>query len=238
MFVPDFQRDREKHAPDGESMNDRDGNGKSGKLLGSTVESFAGRMRRRLKEQEAVADESGKAREIRQKAMLEALNTIRRALQEACRIQLSSRFRFELDVSDWEGWPRLQLTLIDDQNGGSSPHCLQVGAHDHNDTGTIEIRLTSGTVLGRLEFANPDEPARLPAALKRALRHFLELVSAYVLNPTPTITKADPIQVDSGSIEERPEAAELKKVDFDLEEIKGDENLVEDVEVKTVPIEH
>ncbi len=159
--------------------------------LGSTVGSFSNRLQRKLKEQEVLDEETTRAKEIRHSLMLQAMTTIRRALQETCKIRLGERFSFDLDVSDWEGWPRVEVQLVDALIPEWNDLGLIVTAHDRKEIGIIQISMRSGQVLGRMEVNNPDQFSRIPTSLKRCVRHFLDCVGFHVLNaPKPEIVKA------------------------------------------------
>lgn len=151
--------------------------------LGSTIGSFASRMKRKLREQEDRDEESQRDAESRHARMLQALNIIRRALQETGQIQLGSRFELQFDVGDWEGWPRLSLNLIDLMLPNKVDYALVVSAHDRKALGSVELRMKSGQLLGQVMLRNEGELERIPLVLKRAVRAFLDVVAEYVLNP-------------------------------------------------------
>lgn len=185
--------------------------------LGSTVGSFANRISKGLKEQEQKNDQSTKLRDARHSSMLHAMSTIRKALQETCKIQLGERFGFDLDVSDWEGWPRVELRLIDFIAPELENLSLVVTANDNNELGNIMIGLKSGEQYSKLQLAQPGEVERIPVVLKRSVRLFLDVVGEYVLNPVPeelVEAAARPIET-----EEFDEVAEkLRKEEMFIEE--------------------
>lgn len=151
--------------------------------LGATAETFASRMQRRLKEQEAKEVESKKALSARHALMLQAMTTIRKALGSTARINLGERFSFDLAVSDWEGWPRVELNLIDGCAPTRIDHALVITANDRKNLGTVQISTKDGEALARLHLEAPGELEKLPLLLKKAVRHFLDTVAAYVLHP-------------------------------------------------------
>ncbi|RMG39998.1 MAG: hypothetical protein D6719_12125 [Candidatus Dadabacteria bacterium] len=151
--------------------------------LESTVGTFATRINRKLREKEELNDVSAKLREARHALMLQAMTTIRKALQETCKVKLGERFYFDMIVSDWEGWPRVDLNLVDSVAPARVDYSLIVTANDRNDRGTVKIATKSGEILGQVQLANGDEFKRLPLILKRSVRQFLDVVAAYVLNP-------------------------------------------------------
>lgn len=151
--------------------------------LGATAETFAGRMQRRLKEQEQKESESRKAVQARHVLMLQAMTTIRKALVSTSRIHLGERFSFDLEVNDWEGWPRVELNLIDNLAPLRIEHALIITANDRKNLGTVQISTKSGETLARLQLEQQSELEKLPLVLKKAVRHFLDLISGYILNP-------------------------------------------------------
>lgn len=151
--------------------------------LGATAETFAGRMQRRLKEQELKDSETRKAVQARHVLMLQAMTTIRKALVSTSRIHLGERFSFDLEVNDWEGWPRVELNLMDALAPTRIEHALIITANDRKNLGTIQISTKSGETLARLQLEQAGEIDKLPLILKKAVRHFLDLISGYILNP-------------------------------------------------------
>lgn len=152
--------------------------------LGATVENFASRLKRQLKEQEVAQSESAKASQARHALLLKAMTGVRKALQEASKISLGERFSFDLDISDWEGWPRLELRLVDSAAPDLLTQSLIATANDRNEQGTLQLTMRSGEVLGTVHLRDENEYSRLPLLLKKGLRSFLDLVSDAVLNPT------------------------------------------------------
>lgn len=151
--------------------------------LGSTFGTFAHRIQRKLREQEIIDGASQRAGDERQARMLQAMTTIRRALQDTCKINLGDRFEFDLEVNDWEGWPRLELNLIDSLQPDDRRFGLIVSAHDRNELGTIQLVTRAEAVLARIYLRDAQEMQRIPLLLKKAVRQFLDDVAQYVLNP-------------------------------------------------------
>ncbi len=162
--------------------------------LGLTLGNFASRIKRKLKEQESRQEESLKETELRHNRILQALNIIRRALQETGQIQLGERFQLELDVSDWEGWPRLSLNLMDSLVPHKVDYALIVTAHDRKGLGSVELRMKSGALLGEVHLQNEAELEKIPLVLKKSVRTFLDVVTEYVLAPE---NPSEPKQVES-----------------------------------------
>ncbi|MDC0358011.1 hypothetical protein OAO01_04275 [Oligoflexia bacterium] len=151
--------------------------------MDSTVSTFSNRLQRKLKEQEVQDDVSQRDAEARHAKMLQAMNTIRKALQDTCKIRLGDRFHFHLEVDDWEGWPRVILNLVDAFAPEQADYGLTVTANDRHSLGTILISRRTGEVLGKIHLCNPSELTRLPLLLKKTVRKFLDVVAEYVLNP-------------------------------------------------------
>lgn len=140
-------------------------------------------MQRRIKEQEAKQSESKKANESRRTLMLQAMTTVRKALSATARISMGDRFSFAIEVGDWEGWPRVDLNLVDSLAPERCEHALIITAYDRKGAGTIQLNLRSGEVLARLHVDDPIELEKLPLILKKTVREFLDIVAEYVLNP-------------------------------------------------------
>ena len=154
-------------------------------LLGSTVGSFADRISKGLKEQEAIVSKESRQKSLRHTLMLKAMNIVRKALQETCKIKMGDRFGFELDVSDWDGWPRVDLKLVDSSAPERDCLSLVVTANDNKAEGNIVFGLLSGTELACLKLSDVDEFTKLPIILKRTVRYFLDMVGNFVLSPVP-----------------------------------------------------
>ena len=196
--------------------------------LGATVENFASRLKRQLKEQEVANSESAKAAQARQALLLKAMTGVRKALQETARISLGDRFFFELDISDWEGWPRLELQLLDKAAPGLVSHALIATATDRNEQGILQLATRGGTPLAVINLKDETEFSRLPLVLKKSLRTFLDTVSNAVLNPAdPAETLAAQTKMLEGT-EEQEAGVDLQGEDlFTEESYAGDGNQVE-----------
>lgn len=199
--------------------------------LGATADTFASRMQRRLKEQEAKVEQSRQALEARHNLMLQAMTTIRKALISTSRINLGERFSFVLDVNDWEGWPRVELNLVDGCAPDLVPHALIITANDRKNLGTVHIGTKSGESLARLQLEQPQEIEKLPLLLKKAVRHFLDIVAGYVLNPpSPQELLSEQAKSlgssDFDCLDQSLESEDL----FREEEQKSDHNTVDSVD--------
>jgi hypothetical protein len=203
----------------------------SGSTLESVVDTFANRMQRRLRERAARQDNSQKETELRHNRILQAMNMIRKALQETCKISLGNRFTLELEIDDWEGWPRLELALVDSLIPEQRDYALVVSANDRKKNGAVRINLKSGELIGRFELSDPNELNRIPLVLKKSVRSYLDEIAEHVLNP---VDPEETLQVQTRqiSLEEEtpdPHAARLKHADLFMEGFdNADENLVAD----------
>jgi hypothetical protein len=166
-------------------MGEKQGSEQLDSTLVSTVDGFAARLRRRLDEQAEHQSRSARESSERHALMLRAMSSIRKALQEAAKLGLGDRFRFRLNVTDWEGWPKLELQLVDVLTSSDDLQGLVVHAHDRNESGTVQISLRSGEVLARVRLQTASEFEKLPVLLKRSVRHFLDIVMSNVLAPKP-----------------------------------------------------
>lgn len=188
--------------------------------LGSTFGNFENRIKRKLKEQEVKDDQSQREAEARHSLMLQAMATIRKALQETCKINLGDRFEFELDVSDWEGWPRVELNLIDAFAPDRIQYGLVVTANDKRERGRVQIGTRQGEVLGFVHLCDAAEYKRLPVCLKKSVRNFLDEVGAYVLDP---VAPEDLLEVQSRALDTGEDAFRSKQQDLSSEDMFSDE---------------
>lgn len=157
--------------------------GDSQSSLESTVDLFSNRIARKLKEKDAKEVESEREAEVRQALMLESMTTIRKALQETLRINLGNRFSLDIEIDDLNGWPRVQLLLTDSLAPEQIDYGIVVSANDRKELGTIEIKLLTGETLGKVHLCDQGEFEKLALILKRAVREFLDIIAAYILNP-------------------------------------------------------
>lgn len=206
--------------------------------LESTVGTFAVRLQRRLQEQAAEQSKSQKLTDERHSRMLQAMTTIRKALSETGKINLGKRFQFKVKVTDWEGWPRVELALVDNLITDRNSHALIVSANDRNNAGTILMSTNADLVLGRTQLAQPGELEKLPKILKKAVRDFLDTVSAYVLNPRNPAEELKAIELPHEEAASDEIAAKLEGANLFTEETDyGNDNQVEDAgEMKPVEI--
>lgn len=123
------------------------------------------------------------AAEARQALMLHALTAIRKALLETAKITLGNTCYLCLEVFDREGWPCMELKLIDRLAAAQVQLTLHVTAHDRQEMGMLQLSMNAERIIGELRLRNPDEFSRLPLVLKQGIREFLDL--AYEYQPTP-----------------------------------------------------
>ena len=152
--------------------------------LQSTVDNFASRMQRRIREQQQERERSEELAKARRELLLKAMTSIRRSLQDAHKINLGDRCSYELTVSDWEGWPKIELLLRDSLTPSSPIQGLAVSVAETSDSGRIVFRTIDHQHLGVFDIAT-DELQKLPLLLRRIVRDFLDTTSAYVLDPPP-----------------------------------------------------
>lgn len=163
--------------------NDLDDESQTLEEVGSTVGTFAQRLQRKLKAKAVEEDQVQRASETRTSIILKAMSSVRKALQEASRVQLGKRFSLRCTNDDWEGWPRVKLDLIDRVSPTTIKYGLIITSKDSNDTGYINISLASGELITKLLFSEASDLQKLPLSLKKALRDFLGIIEQYVLDP-------------------------------------------------------
>jgi hypothetical protein len=196
--------------------------------LGSTVEVFSSRLQRKLREQEVADDLSAKEAEVRKAVILRAMTSIRKALQETTRVHLGKRFHLQLEISDNEGWPRLELQLVDKLQPDRVDHALVVNANDRGGRGLISfVNKENADCIGALPLDTTGEVAKLPVLLKTTIRRFLDSIADFVLNPVSESELEAEKPLEINVVEEDPHAARLKQADVFTEENLGpDQNLV------------
>lgn len=195
--------------------------------VGSTVETFAARIKKKLLEQEEKDLEVQKSTSARHASMLQGISLARKALQETCKIALGARFALELDVTEFESWPRLELVLIDEENLGNRDICLLVSAHDRLNSGTITFTTRKGEALGVVKLQDSAEMSRLPVVLKRSIRHFLDLVGSAVLESQRAVIKEEEAPLLPVAQEACPIEKNLKGQVFFSEDVGVQKNVVE-----------
>ena len=184
--------------------------------LGSTMGTFASRLQRKLRAQEIADEKFVKEKEKRHAQMMQAMLSIRKALQESARIELGKRFSLDLEVSDSDGWPRLELNLIDELLPSRIEHGLIVCANDRNGQGLIQlVNRQNGECMGRLVLSDPEEMPKLPVVLKTTIRKFLDGITPYVLNPISAhqIEEEKPMDLD-----DEPRGADLSNEELFTDE--------------------
>lgn len=196
--------------------------------LGSTVDVFESRLQRKLKQQEVVQDCSRREAELRHARMLQAMTTIRKAIQDTCKIKLGDRFYFQVDVLDFEGWPKVELLLVDSVAPSRRDYGLAIGAHDRNESGTVYFATLTSRLLGSVELSDEDEFQKIPLLLKKTVRTFLDTVADYVLNPPEP---HELVEVQAQAIHMDDELDEIKEelstADLFSDELDGlEQNLV------------
>jgi len=119
----------------------------------------------------------------KQRLILEALSDTRAALSEILRIDLGTRYQLQLEISDWEGWPRLELRLIDSLTDfipgfrGVVKEHLSSGAIERSGRGMIFLALNYREVLAQFVVSEERDLEALPQAILEAVQHFLGRVT-------------------------------------------------------------
>lgn len=147
------------------------------------VDSFAGRISRKLEEKELAESQSAQASTERYHLIMQALTFIRKALQEAAKIRLGERFSLKTDISDAEGWPKITLRLFDRLAPEWRELTVEAHASDRQENGLIQMETHAGIKLLSFSITESDAMQRLPIHLKKALRSFLDEIESYVLDP-------------------------------------------------------
>lgn len=157
--------------------------GKKNSSVSPIVDSFAGKISKRLEEKERAENAHAQATRERYQLIMQGLTIVRKALQEACKIRLGERFSLRSNIGDSEGWPKITLQVHDILAPGWNELFIQAHANDRQGEGLITIENHNGQRLMQLSVSEGDPMQRLPIHLKKALRTFLDQVGSYVLDP-------------------------------------------------------
>lgn len=186
--------------------------------------SFQAKIRKRLEQQSSSnAETQQKANDNRYQA-LQVMNSIRRAFNEIVGIDLGQRFCLELDIGDLNGWPRIDLCLIDtdfpDQPAERMIACVQNRSQDL----FVELRSSGGKVSSTIDFN--DQRRDLGLLVKKCIRLFLDEIETHILNPRAT--SITPLETEEEHTEQSGATAKLKETElFNEETSVGDANLLE-----------
>lgn len=115
----------------------------------------------------------------RQENILLAMVTIRSTLRDLLSIDFGKRYHLKLVEDDWWGWARLSLRLEDNiEDEQDTPNfCVRVS--DHNALGTLEFIINGD--LRTLAMTNSGVLTQVPGFLRKILRDYLDLVTAFVI---------------------------------------------------------
>ncbi len=154
--------------------------------LAYTAKAFNAIIQQKKKQQEQVLGEQEKQTQARHALMIHTLMNIRRSLTDVARIDLGERFSFKLIKDDWQGWPRIAVTISDSMLPGTEYPSLMVSAHDRKGQGIIEISFHSSQKPEILSLAKESDAKRITPVLKRCVRSYLDLVGDVVLEAERT----------------------------------------------------
>ena len=197
--------------------------------LSTTAKAFNTRIQRKKKEQEEAYGQAEKAARYRQLLMINSLLSIRKSLLDVTRIDLGERFKLRLAADDWLGWPRLTLKLQDVEAAGEEYPSFVVTAHDRQATGTVEIIYSEQLPPERLSLTKDSDVKRLPMALKKCVRHYLDAVGELVLKAERQSTTQDEYleHQDHSKLLEENRAAEAAITGDVFEETFADADILE-----------
>jgi hypothetical protein len=177
--------------------------------LSATLGAFNTRIQRKKKEHEQKNYVSQQEEKIRHSRILEALMNIRKSMADVARTNLGERFKFDFDVDDWHGWPRICIKLCDGLFPDLEYPNFTVHAHDRNSQATIEIACGGFDKTDQIHLTQESDLLRLPTMLKRNVRAYLDLIADIV------------IKAEQGNFIEEAGAKILKKkniADFEMQE--------------------
>lgn len=193
--------------------------------LVSTAKAFNTRIQRKKKEQQEALDNSERSRRIRHQLMLKALISIRKSLKEVSKIDLGSRFSFNLIADDFSSWPRLMIVLTDKNSIEQDLPKFTVTAHDRHDSGTVEIDYSETNKSEKVSLASENDMRGLPIILRKCVRTYLDRIAEIILeaekNANAIITDD---YIEKKKIDEFEEKEETETISSDIYE----ETFVED----------
>jgi hypothetical protein len=155
--------------------------------LKSTVGSITSKIQKQLDEKQQALIGKAIEKKAREERVLQALTTIRKALEATCKIRLGDRFHLSIEVADVHGWPRIWLLLVDHEAPERKDFALIVAAHDRNDAGVIEFRDQESVLMSRISLAEESAVRHLSRILKNTVRIFLTNVADYVVAPKSSV---------------------------------------------------
>lgn len=162
-------------------MNDPKNPKRSVVSMGTTAQAFNAKLQFHKKQIQSAADVAEQEKKRRHSTLLRGMTETRRALAEISKVDLGGTFFLELDVDDWQGWPRVMLRLVNGKNPIKEYPGLTVCAHDRKDSGTIEIYVGGKPTPITHQMLDPDSEGRYPVILRRAARSYLDEVCKLVL---------------------------------------------------------
>ncbi len=127
----------------------------------------------------ALANTHRKTTRSRQRRLLEALADARQAMSEALRIDFGERFELLLNVSDREGWPILELHLIDNSIEffpgvrGAVTDSMSAGAFEKPSAAIVFVTLNHGEAIAHLSVEEDHDLNGLPELLIENVALFL-----------------------------------------------------------------
>ncbi len=201
--------------------------------LSATTNAFNTRIQRKKKEQEKALTEAEKGTRVRQLLMLKTLVSIRKSLRDVTRIDLGERFHFTLVADDIAGWARLTVKLCDALLPDAEYPFLRVSAHDRQSRGCVEIEYDPSAAVESISVISESELKRLPTALKKCVRVFLDLMGDIVLEAE---RKAEEMSMDDGlaSRSVMPEPQETRSDISLTEDLFEEQGFGEDI-LETLP---
>ncbi|MDD2943384.1 MAG: hypothetical protein PHC51_10520 [bacterium] len=152
-----------------------------GSHLSTTADVFSTRIQRRKKEHAEQEDAKQQQDHERHAQMLDVMSSIRRSLQDIVHINLGQSFFFNLNVDDFEGWPRLTVQLRSAMRDPGDLPVLQISAHDRHSLGTIQIFDSANQIQNRLSIEEPGAGKKLPSLLRKMCREYLDRVTELIL---------------------------------------------------------
>lgn len=193
------------------------------KEVASATIAFNERFKRQAQEVQGAAQRTEAETRLRHSLILKTMTESRRALMEVAKVDLGSAFEFALEVDDWQGWPRVNVRLVNIDKPHLQYPSFTVSAHERAQTATIEIYAGDSMQPISYNITNEDAQSRFVTVLKRAVRLYLDEVSNCVLSSSTNTHEefeTECIQLDS--LDEQENRGALKADDFFVQTLPDD----------------
>ncbi len=214
-----------------EPENNPSGGSNSVKLFNQdirkTTQIFNTKIQQKKREQEKKLDEADKLNRLRQSYITQSMVGMRKSLREVTRLDLGRRFSFVVTTDDWQGWPRVTLSIQDvAQDEAPFPHFQIVGGYRAGKA-QIDIDLGDAENIMTFTLTSEGDLKKLSASFNKSVRSYLDMIGDVILQAERAPIEK-PLEHTADSEEENTFAADLLGLSEDIfEEYPQDDNLFE-----------